>query len=59
MYLFGSLWSKWTLSLKIATPILHVVFSAAQIWGAIIFRRMWKNQERLINEKKAEAAFSP
>ncbi|KAF9633701.1 hypothetical protein BFW01_g4595 [Lasiodiplodia theobromae] len=59
MYLFGSLWHKWTLALKIATPILHVLFSAAQIWGAIIFRRMWKHQESLINEKNSESEPSP
>ncbi|OJD29837.1 uncharacterized protein BKCO1_7100024 [Diplodia corticola] len=55
MWLFGSLWHRWTLAFKISTPILHVVFSAAQLWGAIIFRRMWKHQERLMCEEKAGA----
>lgn len=35
MYLFGSLWDKWELSFKTATPILHVAFSAAQLHGRI------------------------
>ncbi|ELR03121.1 hypothetical protein VC83_05684 [Pseudogymnoascus destructans] len=45
MWLFGSLWDKWTLSLKVATPILHVLFSAAQLWGALIFYKMGKEQQ--------------
>jgi hypothetical protein len=52
MWLFGSLWDKWTLSLKIATPILHILFSAAQLWGAWIFYKMGKEQ-RLEYEKEA------
>ncbi|GME25359.1 hypothetical protein BKCO1_7100024 [Neofusicoccum parvum] len=55
MWLFGSLWSRWTLPFKIITPILHVIFSAAQLWGAIIFRRMWKQQESKVYEKKRES----
>lgn len=51
MWLFAGLWSRWTLSFKVATPILHVVFSVAQLWGAIIFRRMWKHQEKLLAEE--------
>lgn len=46
MWLFGSLWDKWALSLKIATPFLHTMFSAAQLWGAWIFYKMAKEQER-------------
>jgi hypothetical protein len=33
MTLFGLLWQEWSLSLKIATPLLHAVFSCAQLWG--------------------------
>ncbi|KAL0254353.1 hypothetical protein SLS55_009828 [Diplodia seriata] len=54
MWLFGSLWHKWTIAFKVATPILHVVFSAAQIWGVIVFRRLWKKAEHRMAEKKAE-----
>lgn len=56
MWLFGGLWSRWTLPFKIVTPILHVVFSIAQLWGAIIFRRMWKNQKRLLAEEEQAKA---
>ncbi|KAJ7662954.1 hypothetical protein B0H17DRAFT_1093040 [Mycena rosella] len=54
MYLFGQLWSRWTLSFKIATPILHVAFSAAQFHGTRIFYRMWKKQERIIRDQPDE-----
>lgn len=45
MFLFGSLWSKWSLSLKVATPFLHTLFSAAQLWGVWIFYQMAKEQQ--------------
>ncbi|KAJ7470645.1 hypothetical protein FB451DRAFT_346086 [Mycena latifolia] len=54
MYLFGQLWSRWTLSFKIATPILHVAFSAAQFHGTRIFYRMWKKQEQIIRNLRDE-----
>lgn len=54
MWLFGSLWPKWTIGFKVATPILHVVFSAAQVWGSIIFYRMWQHQKRLLAEERGE-----
>lgn len=50
MWLFGSLWEKWTLSLKVATPFLHLLFSAAQLWGAWIFYTMGKQQQTKYRE---------
>lgn len=50
MYLFGQLWHRWDISFKIATPILHIAFSAAQFHGTRIFWGMWHKQERLIKE---------
>jgi len=56
MYLFGSLWSRWTLAFKITTPMLHVLFASARLWGSWCFFRMYKKQERLIamNEGRLE-----
>ncbi|KAH7060805.1 hypothetical protein B0J12DRAFT_737102 [Macrophomina phaseolina] len=51
MWLFGSLWSRWTLVFKVMTPILHVIFTAAQLWGAIVFYRMRKRQLKQIGEE--------
>ncbi|WPG99376.1 Hypothetical protein R9X50_00219000 [Acrodontium crateriforme] len=58
MWLFGSLWDHWSISLKVCTPILHLLFTAAQLWGAWIFRNMANQHRRLINvgEKKDEEA---
>ncbi|KAJ2979402.1 hypothetical protein NQ176_g3272 [Zarea fungicola] len=53
MFLFGSLWDKWSLSLKVATPFLHTLFSAAQLWGVYIFYKMAKG-EQLKYKKKEE-----
>jgi hypothetical protein len=55
-WLFGSLWHRRTLPFKVVTPILHVVFSAAQLWGAKNFRSMWLHQKRLRNERKQDEA---
>ena len=63
MWLFGSLWSIWSLSLKVVTPILHVLFSIAQLWGAYILwglakhhRKLWQEQaRRKIKDDDSEA----
>ncbi|KAM3502616.1 hypothetical protein MY11210_009011 [Beauveria gryllotalpidicola] len=52
MFLFGSLWDKWSLSLKITTPFLHTLFSAAQLWGVWIFYKLGKDQQSKL--KKSE-----
>lgn len=54
MWLFGGLWERWTLPFKVITPILHVLFSIAQLWGAIIFWRMYKRQQNLLMEENAD-----
>ncbi|PVH98520.1 hypothetical protein DM02DRAFT_44294 [Periconia macrospinosa] len=60
MWLFGSLWHRWSLSFKVVTPILHVVFSAAQLWGAWNFRCMWLKQKQLaMGSKKDEESCAP
>lgn len=45
-WLWGSLWAKWTLPFKIVTPILHVLFSCAQGWGAWVFWQLSKKEAR-------------
>jgi hypothetical protein len=52
MYLFGSLWHRWTLAFKVVTPILHVLFSAAQLWGSFVLFKMWKRQQGLLINSK-------
>lgn len=54
MWLFGTLWNRWSLSLKIITPILHVLFSAAQLWGAYIFRNLAAEQKAKMGSDKRE-----
>jgi len=50
MYLFGSLWTRWTIAFKVTTPMLHVLFASAQLWGSYNFYKMYKKQERIIAE---------
>lgn len=48
MYMFGSLWNRWTLAFKITTPMLHVLFAAAQLWGSWNFYCLYQRQCRLL-----------
>jgi hypothetical protein len=48
MYLFGSLWDRWTLAFKITTPMLHLLFMSAQLWGTWCLYKMYQKQGRLI-----------
>lgn len=50
MFLFGSLWDRWTLAFKITTPMLHVVFMAAQLWGTWNFVGLYRRQGVLMGE---------
>jgi len=52
--LFGESWSRWELSFKIVTPILHVVFTAAQLHGSRILLSMWRKEKRKLAEEYAE-----
>lgn len=52
MYLFGSLWNRWTVAFKIVTPVLHIAFAAAQLHGSMIFYKMWKKEQRLMRQDK-------
>jgi hypothetical protein len=47
MYFWGWAWDRWTLPFRILTPMLHTVFSAAQLWGAWNFKKMWMKQKML------------
>ncbi len=50
MYLFGSLWDQWQIAFKVATPILHTAFCAAQLHGSRIFFIQWRKQARFARE---------
>jgi hypothetical protein len=48
MYLFGSLWDRWTIAFKVTTPMLHILFMSCQLWGSYNFYKMYKKQQRLV-----------
>ncbi|TVY33635.1 hypothetical protein LSUB1_G007470 [Lachnellula subtilissima] len=50
-FLWGSLWNWWTLAFKVTTPILHVIFAAAQLWGTDVLYTMYKKQCSIIAKK--------
>lgn len=47
MTLFGQAWDRWELSFKVITPILHFLFTVAQIHAAKILYLMWAKERRL------------
>lgn len=46
MYLFGKFWDRWSLEFKVLTPILHLIFSAAQVWGTKNYWQMWQAAQK-------------
>ena len=52
MYLFGSLWDRWTIAFKLTTPMLHILFMSAQLWGTWCFYKMYQKQCRIIRRKE-------
>jgi|SRR5579871_692029 len=52
--LFGESWSRWELSFKIVTPILHIVFTAAQLHGSRILLCMWRKEKRKLAQQEEE-----
>lgn len=52
MWLFGSLWTRWTMAFKVTTPMLHCLFAAAQLWGSWNFYKMYQKQQRIIHQKE-------
>jgi hypothetical protein len=60
MWIFGTLWEKWNLAFKIVTPSLHVLFTAAQLWGAWVFwiiakKEARKNQEQIMAQDEEQS----
>lgn len=53
--IFASVWKHWTLEFKIVSPLLHVLFSCAQLFGAKVFWGMAKlHAQKAIGEKAEE-----
>jgi hypothetical protein len=50
--LYGALWDRWTLTMKILIPILHCIFTAAQVWGEYCTWSLWQQEKR--NTKRAQ-----
>ena len=51
MTLFGQSWDKWAIEFKIITPILHIIFTLAQLHGSRILYSMYQKQKRYLAEE--------
>jgi hypothetical protein len=43
--LYGALWSKWTITMKVLIPVLHCIFTAAQLWGEYCTWSLWQQEK--------------
>jgi hypothetical protein len=50
MTLFGQSWDRWELSFKIVTPILHTLFTIAQLHCARVLFALWMKEKRRLYE---------
>jgi hypothetical protein len=55
MTLFGLSWGRWELSFKVVTPILHILFTIAQLHAAKILFVMWSKQKLLFATETKES----
>ncbi|EUC30263.1 hypothetical protein COCCADRAFT_104404 [Bipolaris zeicola 26-R-13] len=46
--LYGALFHRWTLTMKIMIPILHCIFTAAQVWGEWCTWSLWQQEKRKV-----------
>ena len=53
-WLWGTLWKQWTIPFKVATPILHVLFSVAQLMGAWVFWNLASKEKAIIRAGEVE-----
>ncbi|KAF2669110.1 hypothetical protein BT63DRAFT_250476 [Microthyrium microscopicum] len=54
MTLFGQSWDQWDMSFKVVTPILHVLFTIAQIHAARILFHFWMKYKKLLAEEERD-----
>lgn len=45
-------WSRWELAFKIVTPILHIVFSMAQLHGSRILFSLYRSQKKKLYQEE-------
>jgi hypothetical protein len=43
--LYGSLYSRWTVTMKVLIPVLHCIFTAAQLWGEKCTWDLWQQEK--------------
>ena len=53
MWLFGSNWNLWGIGLKISTPLLHILFTIAQLWGSYVIWQLARVQKNRMKEAEA------
>lgn len=52
--LYGALWHKWTITMKVLIPILHCIFTAAQLWGEKCTWDLWQQEKKKARRAQAD-----
>ncbi|CAI6331690.1 unnamed protein product [Periconia digitata] len=51
-WIYVALFKRWRAELKIVTPIMHMLFTTAQLWGARALRGLAQKQKKLLEQEK-------
>ncbi|KAH0046333.1 hypothetical protein KCU78_g92, partial [Aureobasidium melanogenum] len=51
--IFFLLWKQWTIEFRVLTPLLHILFSCAQLWGARVFWLMSRQHRKVVEDSDA------
>jgi hypothetical protein len=55
MTLFGQSWAEWELDFKIVTPILHCLFTVAQLHTSRIIYILWEKEKKRLYDQERHA----
>lgn len=53
LWIYAALFRRWRTELKIVTPIMHALFTVAQLWGARALRGLALRQKKLKEQEKS------
>lgn len=53
--LYVALFHKWTLTMKVLIPVLHCVFTAAQLWGEKCTWDLWRQEKEKAKRARVDS----
>ncbi|PVH96112.1 hypothetical protein DM02DRAFT_130974 [Periconia macrospinosa] len=56
LWIYVALFKRWRTDLKIVTPVMHLLFTSAQLWGARALRGLAQREKKLIQQEQNGAS---